>query len=304
VTTPADLYVNGIKEKLHNYFAAWLPNQVLQLGDVGVLDGNFFVRISSLKEMDIDFAIRDDPDPSPIDYVSEKGVSVTFKAAGETNASLPSIPAANAGVGVEFSTQGAFVVNAEKSYEPSIENIAKLQKQVLKAFQKGRWNRNWAVIVKLVRTPVATILVSNSSVSKLELAVEGDISSGTIALGSGSLSFGVKSQKGDVLKIVGAKNITPFFQLVRIKRRLFGGTHVEVASRNADLIRLRGISDGSYLHVNSTHELSENPKLLESYYLDLVRDSDQLDRLVVSRRVKKGKVRLDDEAGQRDAIGG
>jgi hypothetical protein len=277
MATPADLYVNGIKKKLRNYFATWLPNQVLKLGDVGVLDGNFFVRLSSLEDFGISFGVRDDPDPSPIDYVSEESVEVTFKAAGESNSSLPSIPEAKAGVGVEFSSKGAFVVKAEESYEPSIENILDIQRAILKAFQEGRWDRSWAVIVKLVKTPTATVLVSNSSASKLELAVEGDISSGAIDLGSGSISFGVKTQRGDVLKIIGAKNISPFFQLAKIKRRFLGPPDVVLTGHNVDVLRSRGLSDASSLRINSARDLNEHPELLESYYLDLIKDSDLSD---------------------------
>ena len=73
--TPAELYVKGIKKKLQNYFAAWLPNEPLGLGDVGILRKSLFTRTTSLENLGITFDEREDPDSSPLDYVSESGVS-------------------------------------------------------------------------------------------------------------------------------------------------------------------------------------------------------------------------------------
>lgn len=39
--TSAELYVRGIRKETKLYFAAWLPNEVLKLGDVGFLEGGF-----------------------------------------------------------------------------------------------------------------------------------------------------------------------------------------------------------------------------------------------------------------------
>ncbi len=219
MSTPAEIYVKGIKKKLKHYWAAWLPNSKFFLGDVGILEGKIFTRLSSLKNLGFTFKVYKDKDPSPIDYVSESSVSVYFKLSGETNDYLPNIPQAKSGIGIEFSKQGAFVVQAAETYEQTIQDLLHLQGQIIPAWKEGRWNKNWTVIIKIIKAPLASFLISNSSESKIEFSAESDLSSGLAELGKASTKFSVRSQKGDVLKILGAKNVSPLFMLAKIKRK-------------------------------------------------------------------------------------
>lgn len=84
VVSPAELYVMGVRKKMLYYYAAWLPNEVLRLGDIGVLEkGVFFRRKTSLDLLGIKFHIRQDTDPTPFSLQSEEGVEVAIKVAGE-----------------------------------------------------------------------------------------------------------------------------------------------------------------------------------------------------------------------------
>ncbi len=109
MSTPAGLYVEGIQKQLHDYFAAWLPSESRRLGDVGSLHGKFFRSVTSLDDLEIPFQERPDTSPTILDMTSESRVTVTFKARGETNDSLPNIPKAEAGVGLEFGKEGTFI---------------------------------------------------------------------------------------------------------------------------------------------------------------------------------------------------
>ena len=269
--TPADLYIEGIRKKLKNYYAAWLPNEKLRLGDVGVLRGKLFTRVTSLADLGITFAERPDADPTPIDYVSESGVSMYFKGAGEVNTNLPNVPEGKAGVGVEFSREGAFVLKAPESYEPSIENIAQLEGQLIEAYKAGRWKSDWAVIVRLVQTPLATIMVSNSSQSKIEFSAEGSLPPGApVDLGSAGIEFGVKVQKGDVIKFVGAKNLTPLFQLAKVMSKPWwnpwGGPSFAVRSARGEASPMSAITP---------ERVRDDPQVAESLYLGLVSDTEE-----------------------------
>jgi hypothetical protein len=263
MTTPAELYVNGIKKKLRNYYAAWLPSEKLQLGDVGVLNGNVFSRITTLGSCGISFTTRPDPNSTPLDYVSESGVSIFLKAAGEVSTQLPNIPQAQAGVGVEFSKQGAFVFKAPVSHEPAIEDILKLEKDVVQQYQNGNWRTNWAIIVRLVETPTATIMVSNSSQSRAEFAVGGSATAGPVDLGNASLSFGLRAERGDVFKVVGGQNLTPIFQLAQLKTRWFKDPTFSIRAFH---VESRGMDE-------ITPALTQrDPTVADSLYLDLLRD--------------------------------
>jgi hypothetical protein len=262
MTTPAELYINGIKKKLRNYYAAWLPSEKLQLGDVGVLNGNVFSRTSTLASLGISFVTRPDPNSTPLDYVSESGVSIFLKGAGEVSTQLPNIPEAKAGIGVEFSKQGAFVFKAPDSHQPVIEDIRKLEQDVVRAYQSGNWRTNWAIVVRLVETPTATIMVSNSSQSKVEFAVEGAATAGPIDFGNVSLDFGLRVEKGDVFKVVGGQNLTPIFQLAQLKTRWF----------KDPTFSIRAFHAGSAMDEITPALTQRDQSVADALYLDLIRD--------------------------------
>ena len=229
-----DIYSTGIKRKLKNYWAAWLPTTKFQIGDVGILNGKYFEKIGSLKELKIDFKIEEDTSPSPIEIVSESGVSINFKIAGETNTAFPNIPAAEAGVKFKFGSAGAFAISCPESFEPMLAEPMALQEKIIDAFNKKIWQGEWSVITRVVTSPSATIVISNSKDSELELSSKADLKAGLADLGKANVEFSMKSQTGDMIKMIGAKDVTPFFQLASIKRRWLGPPKLRTRAMRLD----------------------------------------------------------------------
>lgn len=219
MATPQEVYVNGIKKQLNNYYGAWLPSTRYELGDVGLVKDNLFEKVTSLKNLGISFKESPASHSTKIEYVSESGVSRVIKAAGQLNPNLPNIPEGQAGIGIEFSKEGAFIIQAEESYEPFIEDLVKLEKDISQVYQEGNWKSRWVVITQLIRTPNATIMISNTSQSKIELSAEGDVTLQGISLGNTQAKFAVRSETGNVLKFIDAEHITPFFKLLQIAAR-------------------------------------------------------------------------------------
>lgn len=216
-----DIYSKGIKRTLKNYWAAWLPSTRFQLGDIGILNGYYFEKIGSLRELNIQFEIDEDSDSSPLEIVSESNVSFTMKLAGELNKAFSHVPQANAGLKIDFGAQGAFIVQAPDTYESAIGNLFSLQSQIIAAFRDGRWEKDWLVLVRIVTSPSATILISSSSSAGLELSTEANLSAEPVELGKAELGLAVKFQRGDIIKMIGAQNVSPFFQLGKLKQPLF-----------------------------------------------------------------------------------
>src|SRR5882672_7330363 len=90
------------------YLATWLPNVKLELGDVGVLRGEQFRQMTTLKELCVPFITRRGEAPLDFSYTSASGVALQIKAKGKAAAGT-ALPLAKAGVAVKFSKQGAFV---------------------------------------------------------------------------------------------------------------------------------------------------------------------------------------------------
>lgn len=256
-----DIYARGIKESLHNYWSAWLPSTRFELGDVGVLNGYYFEKVGSLKELSIPFTVKDDESSSPLELVSDAGVSFSFKLAGETNEKFEAVPTADAGVKIGFTRQGAFVVNCPQAFEPEVASPMALQSAILKAYEEGFWQADWLVIVRLVRAPQATILISQSASSGIEMSADANLSAGFADLANAEFGISIRSQRGEMIKMIGAQNVTPFFQLGRLKRRLFGASTFKTRSLRAADHVVGGVSP-------NTQEDSA------SLYFDLVRDEE------------------------------
>ncbi len=274
MANPAELYVRGIKAKLADYYAAWLPNEVVELGDVGVLTGGgwigrgyLFHKETNLKDLGISFAETPPTGSTSIDLVSGTGVSVSFKAAGDSNDTWPGIPKAQAGVSVEFGLAGAFVLKAADSRLHSIDNLNKVGSDFLKAFNEGKCHSDWVVVVGVVKTEAASIFVSESDASKIELAADATVKTGTVTLGDGKVGFTVKQQSGDMVSFPDAKNVTPLFQLATIKTHIFGP--------NTFGVRDFGVKPSPLTLSSVTPaRLKTDKALRDSLYFDLVRDSE------------------------------
>lgn len=240
MTTPEELYVNGIKKHFHHFFAAWPPNEPRQLGDIGTLVGNIFVQIKDLESLNknLIFKIRDNRNPTPIDLVSETGVTLVFKAMGELNQTLlPNVSQAEAGLSIEFKRKGGFILQAPITYMSSVQDIEHLGHQITQLYRQGQaWNPRWMVVVRLMSAPRASIVVSRSANSKLELSVSGNISTSTINLGNADLAFSVRSQSGDLFQSIGAQDVTPLFQLAGLKKRFWADPELEVMGKRRGLL--------------------------------------------------------------------
>lgn len=221
MTELVELYSKGIKRKLENYWAAWLPGTHFAIGDVGILNGYVFEKVTTLGQLKLKHYAETDADPSPLDISSESDVAVSFKAAGETNPALSHVAAAEAGLKVDFGAQGAFILQAPEMFASDMGDRLNLRRQIVGAFNKGVWEKEWLVITRLLKATSATVLISKSSHASLEIAARGQLSGVVAALGVADAGITVKYQRGDTLSMIGAKNVTPLFQLSRLKTSFF-----------------------------------------------------------------------------------
>lgn len=214
------VYCSGFRKQTGHYFTHWLPTQTISLGAVGVLEGDVFRVTDTLADFDVDFdpendVVRD-PSPSSFKVLSSKTASVTFKLAGEANPKFPSIPTASAGVGIEFSAEGAFLIQAAEVFEPRIRSLQKLERGILRAYARGQWEKNFAVIYSIIEAPYADIVISESKASSLTLKATADGAVGGVKLGDAEAGFTATNQKGAVLDMTGSRDVTPAFQLLGV----------------------------------------------------------------------------------------
>lgn len=257
------MYVKTIKEKLSNYYAAWLPNEKLKLGDVGPLNSAFFYRTTSLGDLGINFNEVPDDSSTPFSMLSGKEAEIDMKLKGETNEEI--LPVAKAGVKLNFKKMGGFIFEAAETYEPTIGNIEKLKNDILNAYKSKKWNKDWAVIAKIMRAPCATCIISNSSNSEIVFETNVNISDPT-ELGKVGVDLSWKKQTGDLIKIVGAQNVTPFFQLLKLHCRPFRKPQVRMETKGLDTLP----TDMNAMKIITPERLVENPEIEDYISLKLV----------------------------------
>jgi hypothetical protein len=223
MVTASELYVKSIYDRF-SYLATWLPNTRLKLGDVGTQQGAMFKRMTSLKEMGIDFKLRAGDQPLDFTYTSQSGVAVHTKAAGELAVGT-TLPVGQAGVLIEFSQEGAFLFQAIHCQVDEIENKVALGHTVIQLYQERTWEPNWSVVDTVVKANSATIVVSNSHSAALELTAK----TATLIsdLANLDVGLGVNAQRGDVIQFLAQKGLMPLYRLSRLKQpvltRIFGG---------------------------------------------------------------------------------
>lgn len=223
-----DSYLKGMFARF-GYLATWMPNASMRLGDVGVMSGGAFRRVTSLEDLGITFQVRRGSQPIDLSHSSEGGVSINLSGSGAAEAG----PAqANAGVAVVFGSKGSFVFQATGCVEHSIEDQAKLGRDVIAKYKSGGdWDPDWVVINTVVEAKCATVLVSSSAEGKVELAAKGDLPPNGLALANADAGLHLTSIQGDVLHFVAQRGLTPMFRVSRIKRgllaRLLGKTEFE-----------------------------------------------------------------------------
>ena len=122
------------------YAATWLPGVPLHLGDVGTFTRGIFEHVVNIKELGISFDVRHDETPSQIDYSSERAVSISFKAAGETPKPMSQLTVSQAGFTIEMTRKNAVMFQALETYSPSIEDQASLGEEIIRLYRnEEKW---------------------------------------------------------------------------------------------------------------------------------------------------------------------
>jgi hypothetical protein len=209
-------YAKEMFEKF-GYLATWTPGVQLELGDVGVVKDRLFTRITSLKNLGIDFKTREDKTEETQKHSSSGSVSITFKAAGKAPALGSVLTQAEAGFSIEFKKSKATVYEAVGCVAPMIDDQLAVGKKVLEMYQQGNWNKDWAVITELVQARSATVLISNSSSAKIELSAGGTFSGGAASLADVNAQLQVAFSKDMMTTLVSQAGLTPLFKARGVK---------------------------------------------------------------------------------------
>jgi hypothetical protein len=239
--------VKRYQQEMHNnlgFFATWLPSTAVALGDIGVLQDGRFHRVGSLKELGIVHT----------DVREGTAENVSYSASAKRSDSISvgagaAVPIASGELSISFTSEGGYVFEAINMKQIEVADRLSLASSLLKAYEDGRWQKEWLLIDALYRAESATILVSEDSSSEIVLkASAAALPAGLLPLADPKLRLGVASSSGKIVHIVAANNLQPLYSCVKVRDPLLFGKPSVVpvrggADHHADALGRPGIDD-------------------------------------------------------------
>jgi hypothetical protein len=216
-------YVEALhKAWSEGYWVTWQPSVRLKLGDIGTVRGGQLVPIADLSAIGVTIEQRPGDSRDQLTYDGAGSASVTFKTAGTTPQGFQALAAADAGALVTFSRENALVLALRGLAEARVDNVPALAKPLVQQYWKGWWRKDYAVVTHLVTAASATILASAGADARVELRASATLGQGPLQLADLSANIGVASASRMGLQIT-AEQLTPFFRVLRLKPRWWGG---------------------------------------------------------------------------------
>ena len=222
-------YLKHIADKT-GYRATWEPNKPLTLGAIVKINKGVFAILSSLEKEGIPFEVLEDSSEGTLDYSSSETVQIGIKAAGQIPAAGSVLSAADAGFSIDFGSDKSILFQADKTKTHQINNIASIEREVIKRVGEGRWDKNWLIVTELLEADTATIIVSFSTNSKIEIKANANVGASQLKLTDASLELSVVSEKGSLFKAVASKGITPLYRVMGYHHPLFGKGQLKTRS--------------------------------------------------------------------------
>jgi len=227
--TSARRYLTGMRSKF-NHFATWLPDEKLQLGDVGEIKDGRFHLATTLERLKIRFSARPG---ATTNWEHSSGSDVTV------DLTLPDRPALSVaprfGATVRFGSQGAFLFQSTGCETSVIENMAEVGDEILFAFRRTRFRPEWVVVDRLVTTQATTIMISDSSQAQIDLVADAPFDRSQ-SLADRSLGIRVAGWKGAVTHFVACTALTPMFGVSRLRGSIVSGTRLEAYRSETTLV--------------------------------------------------------------------
>jgi hypothetical protein len=220
MASPVKLYQTEMHDNL-GFFPTWLPGDPIDAGDVGVLEGGRFRKLTSLHELGMDCPIEESGVTQDVKYTATHGTSLNTSAGAGVAA------VAKVEIKVEFSREGAFVFHASGLRQRSLQGRAMLGERLQPMLERGAWKKKWLLIESCYVAERATILVSEESSAGVSLRAASDIPLSGIALADPKVSLEVTGTRGRVVQVVGAPGVRPLYSCLRLTTGFFRGASLQ-----------------------------------------------------------------------------
>jgi hypothetical protein len=203
------IYTNAARRHLR-LFANWEPNRPIALGDYGRLDGDWFDRLGSLSEFQVEWTTSVSADGlSHFKFTSSDSVEVEANARGKGCNT-------RANVEVSFGRGMAVFMDAAGCTYESLADKRQLGDRLLKLQD---FDRKWVVVTDLVRAE--RLIVAISANSNARITFEADASVKQIDLADGKLRLKTNRQTSIGYLVDAEKGRIPLLSLCGFRSRFW-----------------------------------------------------------------------------------
>lgn len=221
MANPSKFYLTHMNAKTQ-YRATWDPTKKLAIGYIGKLNDGVLSIYSSLEKEGIPVEVAIDDSGAAMDYTSHDSVSITTKLAGAAPVAGSVLSDLDAGFTLEFKSEKSIVFQTSNHKVHQLVNLAEIERKVLDKYNNGNWDKDWVIVTELVEADAATIIISNSSNTTLDLKATANVGAGNISLTNASLGLAVAREKGSTLKYLTQSGLTPLYRVMGVKRPFLG----------------------------------------------------------------------------------
>jgi hypothetical protein len=215
MASPVKTYQSEMHDNL-GFYATWLPGDPIEIGDAGVIVDGRFRRQTTLSDLGIAFDVSGVGAAQDMRYTSKQGTKLT------ADASADAAGIARAEIKIDFTADGAFVFHASGIRAQRLQKLSEIGRQVVAAYEQGSWEKSWILVEALYAADCATIVVSQDSSAGLTLAAKMDTPVPELSLANPKAHLGVVASRGQLVQVVGERNLHPLFTCFRVRSSLFG----------------------------------------------------------------------------------
>lgn len=206
-------YAKQVHAQLFPYFATLPPDQALDVGDFGLLDGTALVRHGSVRSFGIPFEIITTSGKADHQFCSDG--SAEFRARTDAVGLLNQ----NARLEITFKNAGAVFFNCSNSNSIAITDKLALGNEILNRYRAGNWDAKWVVVTDVVRAGVTTIAIAGEAGAAMTL--EAGAGAKQLSLASASGSLHVTNSKHLGYQLISKPGLSPLFRCCILRRRVF-----------------------------------------------------------------------------------
>jgi ABC-type transport system substrate-binding protein len=237
------------------YRANWFPDAKITVGSLGKLEDGIFTPYATLESQGIPVRVTESASNLSFDYSSKNGVSIDVGGGADINGGP--VTDGKLTISIKFGSDDAVVFQTTGFTSKRIDNLLEIEEAILDKYRKKTWKEEWVVVTEVLHTDAATIILSHSKNSSVELSGNANAQVASYQLANTQLGLKFVKETGKITKLIGSTNIAPLYKVMGIKDPFIGKTKFTV--RGLDKM----LADAEPTSTPGLRELALDPRELE-----------------------------------------